>query len=423
MNVLVFCVDTLRRDHLPVYGYGRDTAPRVSEFGADALCFEDAVTPSTFTFSVASSMVSGLYPGAHGALSFADSLPDSLPVVPELLAETGYRTGVFAGMNYFTEEWGLARGFDRTHEPAAQDGTSTGERLVEELFDWPDGGEAPFSGVVWSSDAPKPYVETADTFAGHDNPAIDPYDNAIRYVDGQFGRVLDGLAERGLREETLVVFLADHGEVFDEHHWMESSRLARLAARSGIPGLADAFHEDQLGHVAIPPYEGALRIPLLVDFPDGPGGTTERTVQTLDLAPTVLEAANVAVPEGWQAHSIHPDAGLDRERTFALTNQTPGGARYEAARSADRKVVRMTNPSWENDTLKFYLGRRFLSKKRQAFDLADGERRTAPGPGHERLFAALEEHLADCDRLRESISRGTEVSEQRREHLEEMGYL
>lgn len=425
MNVLVFCVDTLRKDHLPTYGYHRETAPAVAEFATEATRFERAVTPSTFTFSVASSMLSGLYPSTHGALSFEDRLGDEVPSVPERLRDVGYRTGVFSGMNYFTDDWGLARGFQRNYSPDGQTEASAAESLVAEFLDWVDDGGGPFFSVVWSFDAHKPYVTVADEFDGADNPAVDPYDNAIRYTDRAFGRLLEGLRVRGLYEDTVVVFLADHGEVFDEHHWMESSRLARLAVRLDLPVVADMLREDQLGHVAIPPYEEVIDVPLFVRVPGESGGSRDDLVQTLDLAPTVLDLAGVETPAEMQGRSFAPGVETDaRDTAFVETSQIPGGAAYMAARRDDRKVVRITGPSWENDTLKFYLGRRFLTAPEQAFAVDGRERRIPIGERERELFEELDRHEADCATLSERFAAdAVELSDDRQEHLREMGYL
>lgn len=425
MNVLVFCVDTLRKDHLPTYGYHRETAPAVAEFAAEATRFERAITPSTFTFSVASSMLSGLYPSTHGALSFDDRLGEAVPYVPELLGEAGYRTGVFSGMNYFTDDWGLARGFQENYAPDGQTEASAAESLVDEFLDWLDAGDGPFFSVLWSFDVHKPYVTVADEFEGADNSAVDPYDNAIRYTDRAFGRLLEALRRRDLYDDTVVVFLADHGEVFGEHHWMESSRLARLAVRLGLPVLADLLREDQLGHVAIPPYEEVIDVPLFVRVPGEGGGSRDDLVQTLDLAPTVLDLAGVETPAEMQGRSFAPGGETDaRDTAFVKTSQIPGGAAYTAARRDDRKVVRITDPSWENDTLKFYLGRRFFTASEQAFALDGRERRIPVGECERELFAELDRHEADCVALSERFATdAVELSGERRDHLREMGYL
>jgi arylsulfatase A-like enzyme len=428
MNVLVFCIDTLRQDHLPIYGYKRDTAPTVTKFAKDAMRFNEALTVSTFTFSVASSIVSGLYPAAHGALSFDDTLAGSFPVLPELLSERGYRTAVFAGMSYFGQRWGLSRGFDRVSGTAEQSHDSTGAALNAQFADWLDDGDDDFFTVLWSFDAHKPYVDIADEFTGHPNPAIDDYDNGIRYADEQFARTLEILQKRDLLEDTLVVLMGDHGEVFDEHHWIESSKLARFAVQHDISIVGDLFREDQLGHTAIPPYEEAIQIPLLLRFPGGEhAGSYGCLAQPHDLAATIAEFMEIDQPTVWQSHSLVPDEHGDppqRDVGFVLTNQTPGGAEYWAARNRHAKVVKMTAPSFENDTLKFYLGRRFLSVDRQSFALDGGEHRVPAGPEHEQLFERLDEHRRECRELTDRLQASSDgLDEERREQLEAMGYL
>jgi arylsulfatase A-like enzyme len=408
------------------------------------VCHE-AIAPSTFTFSVASSLLSGLHAESHGALSFEDRLPDRVRSLPEMVQDAGGETGVFAGMDYFSDEWGLARGFDRNHQPDSQDETATAERLVSEFFDWFDATSTNTDrfAVIWSFDAHLPYVKTANTFEGDSNPAIDPYDNAIRYVDGQLDRLLSGLRDRDEYDDTLFIFLADHGEVFDEHHWMESSRLARALYDWNVPVARDLLHENQLGHVAIPPYEAVIDVPMLVNFP----GQRERIdadamVQTLDLTATVGGALDLPTPtitseepeesfDQWQGTDLarlqeHPDEEF-RDHAFVTTAQTPGGTAYRAARTRDRKAVTLTNPSWTKDTVKFYLGRRFFSKKRQAFALGDdhgAEHRVRSNVSFDQLFDVLDDHVAESQRLCDRLGQDDDsLSSAKREQLERMGYL
>jgi arylsulfatase A-like enzyme len=194
----------------------------------------------------------------------------------------------------------------------------------------------------------------------------------------------------------------------------------------GLPFLSDLLHEDQLGHVAVPPYEEIIRVPLFIRLPDTDTERRGEIVQTLDLAPTILEFAGIDPPQSMQGRSLTPNASFDgRDIAFVRTNQTPGGATYAAARSNDRKVVSIEGHSWENDTKKFYLGRRFFTQTEQAFSIeGDTDQRVPIGEEERKLFETLDRHANDCKSLAEEFAtESIEISKDRQDHLEEMGYL
>ena len=73
-NVIVYLVDTLRRDHLSVYGYSRETSPRLAEFARDAVRFETAYSPTSWTKPAVASLLTGVTPLRHGAISQSNRL-------------------------------------------------------------------------------------------------------------------------------------------------------------------------------------------------------------------------------------------------------------------------------------------------------------------------------------------------------------
>ena len=71
-NVVLVVVDTLRADHLGVYGYERPTSPRIDAFAADALRFADATSPAPWTLPSLATLMTSLYPSVHRATSESD---------------------------------------------------------------------------------------------------------------------------------------------------------------------------------------------------------------------------------------------------------------------------------------------------------------------------------------------------------------
>jgi hypothetical protein len=112
-NVLLIVVDTLRADHLSVYGYERPTTPELERYFASADRYVQAYSAATFTSGSVVSMLSGLYPGAHGIRDSYVQVPDEIVLLPDLFSEQGYQTAGIVSNTVLTEEaLGLGARFD-----------------------------------------------------------------------------------------------------------------------------------------------------------------------------------------------------------------------------------------------------------------------------------------------------------------------
>jgi arylsulfatase A-like enzyme len=103
----------------------------------------------------------------------------------------------------------------------------------------------------------------------------------VDLIDDQVGRLLDALEETGQRENTIVIFGSDHGEMLGDH---------------GIYLKGPYF------------YEPAIRVPLIVSWPGEipTGRRSSALVELTDLAPTLLEATGHKIPERMQGRSFWP---------------------------------------------------------------------------------------------------------------------
>jgi arylsulfatase A-like enzyme len=101
-NVILISIDTLRADHLSVYGYGRKTSPNLDTLAGEGVLFESAYSHATWTLPSHASLFTGLDPFAHGTLSRNDRLVEAHVTLAEILQAAGYWTGAWVG----TEDWG-----------------------------------------------------------------------------------------------------------------------------------------------------------------------------------------------------------------------------------------------------------------------------------------------------------------------------
>lgn len=106
------------------------------------------------------------------------------------------------------------------------------------------------------------------------------YLGCIAAVDENVGRLLDFLDEKGLAENTLVVYTSDQGFYLGEHGWFDKRFI----------------------------YDESFKTPLLVQWPGviEPGSATDQMVQNLDFAQTILDAAGIDIPSDMQGESLMP---------------------------------------------------------------------------------------------------------------------
>jgi len=300
-NVLIYLVDTLRADHLGIYGYRRPTSMNIDAFARDSVVFTRAIAQSGWTKTSVASILTGLVPFHHGTLDVNDALPPSLPTLPAMLGAAGYSRFAAVANGSVGPQFGFDRGFERfvSLGGSAEDVGERAEVVVRAFQAWLDKrpAGAPFFAYVHTIDphdpyaAPQPYAREFSSrlktaLATPFQATIDAvlkarpelsvedvradltarYDAEIVYNDAVFGRAIADLKRRGLYDSTLIIFTSDHGEEFLDHgHW---------------------GHGHSLNHEL-------LHVPLLVKFPGNrnAGTVVGVNVQHVDLVPTILEAA------------------------------------------------------------------------------------------------------------------------------------
>ncbi len=245
-NLVVIVVDTLRRDHLPFYGYGRDTAPVLGRLAAEGAVF-DGLSTTSWTKPAVASILTGLHPVRHKAL-LDDALPDAATTLAERLGEQGYSTLGISSNAHVTASFGFEQGFDelvplmRDFESGESPRPDDVNRALAERLDalqppyllylhYLD-PHAPYDPeTAWDGSRLDPRLSSVAPIRGVDlrqrlfierppqlvRDAIDLYDGEIRGVDRAIGEALALLTARGLLKSTLTIVTADHGEEFEEH--------------------------------------------------------------------------------------------------------------------------------------------------------------------------------------------------------------
>ncbi len=334
-NLLIVSLDTVRRDHLPTYGYARPTAPAVDAFARVSTVFDNAFAQDTNTTPSHASIFTGVYPQAHGSLANTQKIDGDQVTLAETLRREGFRTaGFVSGVTMHRTYSGLDRGFE-VYDDGFEDLRRDGAIAATRARDWlsrRDPGERWFLFLhlydahgpylprgkyagLFVSEEPGPRVSYVPEYqrvpdgAGNVetslNDYIDRYDAMIRYGDDLVAEVLDTVD----LAETVVVVLSDHGETLGE-------RFRQLD------------HGGQL-------FDEQIRIPLIVHVPGLPPGREDAVVETVDLLPTLLEWLDVPVPNDRpvQGRSL---AAIMRGDNDGGSEFTFSSARADESRHADR---------------------------------------------------------------------------------------
>ncbi len=268
-NIVFIVIDTLRRDRLGCYGYGKDTTPNIDRFAKGGLLFEDAYTTSSWTWPSTASLMTGLLPDGHGVRSSeACTLAQGLETLAEALQFRGYTTAAFVGNPIVEPNRYFDQGFE-TFDVRVPDFRMSDE-FVPNALAWLD-EQAPLRFFLYlhlvdphTPHRPHP-AESARLGLGappadwpergldgvllKDQPsaevkqyANDIYDASVATADRWVGEVLNQLEELGLSESTIVCVTSDHGEeLFDRglhgHGHSLNAELVRAPLVLRGPGI------------------------------------------------------------------------------------------------------------------------------------------------------------------------------------------
>jgi arylsulfatase A-like enzyme len=341
-NVLLYLVDTLRRDRLGCYGYTRAVSPNIDAFAADSTLFVNTVGQSSWTKPSVASIFSGIWPPALGTISWKQKLPEEVETLAESLQTAGYRTAAFVTNPNVVKAFGFHQGFDDFYRKLKRPSDVVNEMVLE----WLDQltVDAPFFLYVHTMDPHAPY-SPPEPFRRQFAPRADAmpswsprwkwplevlpffqdlYDGEVAFNDHSFGSLLRDLEARGLYDETLILFVSDHGEEFKEHgRWRHGANL----------------------------HAETLNFPLIIRFPgQQEGRRAEELAQHIDLMPTVLDYLGLPIPEAVEGGSLSAvtKAGNSRqgprtERAYSHL-QLGGKPRHLSIVDGPWKLIRTERP-------------------------------------------------------------------------------
>lgn len=344
-NVILITLDTVRADHLSLYGYARPTTPFLEDLGRRSRVFDAAYAQVTNTRPSHFSIFTGRYCGDIGIWNNdGPPLPQSELSLAEVLRSAGWRTGAVLSVGFLGNGSGLEQGFDEMHvpppgvHPLGAETTRGALDFVRRhagapFFLWVHYFDAhlPYQtvpelrGLFWQG--PPPTEETVDRtlllpefidglFAlPHVEYMRAMYDASLRYLDEQMRALFTSLEASGLIDDTIVVIASDHGESLGEH---------------------DIY----FSHAGL--YEPTVHVPLLIHGPASrvKAGRVAEVVENLDIAATIFDATGLEQPASFRGTSLLRDRPGDGVAYFEHYGRFSTGMRRGNVKTIDSRELK-----------------------------------------------------------------------------------
>jgi arylsulfatase A-like enzyme len=391
-GIVLVTIDTLRSDALGIH-QGLAETPVLDSLAREGWDFTHCYSASMLTNPSHASLMTSLYPRDHGVYDNESGVRDDARTLAAALQRRGLRTLAVVSFPHLNPEVsGLGNGFDEVVRAERVDrrGTET-TRLALAALDR-SAPRGPFFLWVHYTDPHAPYTPPDDasvpslpmhtpmsqavraaTRVQLKNPwfkgifrrekfteaVVARYYGEVNAADRAVGDLVRGLAERGRLDKTALVITSDHGENLGEHHLF--------------------FHHGGL-------YRETVQVPLIVRIPGRAAARVDGLVETVDVAPTILELAGAAPWEPMRGHSLlGVVAGASPARTSVFSEHMNG--ELAALRTADTTLIVHRKSSGQFPSYAFVAGRE------EVYDLTTdpGELHplTPPGPRGQALAAQL----------------------------------
>ncbi|MBI2667507.1 sulfatase [Candidatus Woesearchaeota archaeon] len=334
-NVIIIGIDTLRADHLGYNGYYRNTSPNIDEFSNEGVVFKNTFSQAPSTLPSFATIFTSLYPIMHKAQieNGPVALSNESKTIAEILKENGYYNIAYTGGGQVAKEFGLGQGFNIYEGNVCYNYITAPlikKGVIADLKCLEDSIEIVMHNINLNKDRKfflffhnyvthYPHVLSTNKYSiftdynnireEYSNIITDPlvvknklvedinngkikmnnelkdyiigrYDDTIYYMDDWIGYLLEEIKKSDIMDNTIIIFLGDHGEEFTEH---------------GMIGL----HSHTL-------YDELLHVPLIIKYPKSKPKVIDQQVRLIDVMPTILDILNISIKEELQGETLIP---------------------------------------------------------------------------------------------------------------------
>ena len=428
-NLVFYLIDTLRYDKFSFYNSKtRVKTPNIDAFAADATIFDNAYDNENWTKPSTATILTGLYPETHDAKQDSSKLPRNARMVSEQLKSNGFKTAAFLANGYVSDVFGFNKGWDHYTNYIREKRSTDANHVVDEALEWIGKNKGDrFFAYLHTIDPHVPYSPPKEFremyYKGSYDGPIRPnatgdqlaeiktdkmkvtardkrylealYDGEITFNDREFGRLIQGLKDAGLYEDTIVIIVADHGEEFWDH---------------GKVGHGHSLYEEM------------IHSPMILRYPKkaARGRRIPHVVAMVDVVPTLLDLLGVEKHDDLEGVSFadtldgdgdpHPRLAVS---DFLYRKKSVRAGRYKwitIGRHGDLYDV-VDDPQEKKDVIKtHHIGRAFV---RGVFGLFKGANDSSKWWENTNKEAKKKVFKADA----------VEIDGEMQQMLEEMGYV
>ncbi|MFT7034094.1 MAG: arylsulfatase A-like enzyme [Cyclobacteriaceae bacterium] len=349
-NILILMPDQFRSDMMGCAGQPDIITPNIDQLAGDGIRFTNAISGGPVCCPTRTTIQTGLYIHEHGITNNNLPMDTNHTTIAEILVDEGYATGFIGkwhldggkpkdGVGGYIPEgeqrqgWQGWHGYEKSHEFfEVWDFDENGKKVRLEEYDWEP---------TWQTDKALEFIETNTkqdkpwcyyiAYGPPHNPFqcpkeyLDMYDPAslvlppdventldpdelievrrlrqiyygqVTAIDHEVGRLVNGLNKMKISENTIILFISDHGDILGSHAHEVKERYIKN-------GKSLEYYLRTKGK----PYITVMRTPLIVKWPNAiePGRTNDVLVNSVDLAPTLIDLAGIKVPEKMSGHSM-----------------------------------------------------------------------------------------------------------------------
>ena len=253
LNIILLSVDTLASRYISSYGSNTQT-PTIDNLAKNGVRFSRTYSVAPWTKPAFTSIFSGVYPQTHSIKRLESKIPDNIPLLAEIMKTSKRQTAAVVSHTLLAPKAGFARGFDfyKNVNPENPHKAIVAEKVTNTAIDWlnkRDKKQSLFMFLHYFDPHYNynhhPSVSKTDSYKGALKPGTDIrelhakmfsfsstdsqylrdlYAEEVAYTDAQIARLLDYLKQEGLLDNSLIVFVADHGEEIMERNWIGHTR-------------------------------------------------------------------------------------------------------------------------------------------------------------------------------------------------------
>ncbi len=351
-NIILISIDSLRPDHMGIYGYSRETTPYIDAWAKNSVVLDNYFAAAYLTPISETSVHTGKYPFTNGVINFESGLSSGTRTLAEILQNNGWQTAAFGSSPEFSRERpalfrNFSRGFD-VYEFEKNDANiawyGRGNSPVPDAIAWMNktggSGDKPFfvwlviGSAHWPYGQDEPVHFSDPEYDGFFNVPAKAFESTLAALfNGRYGRVYNGamydngkiIKNDASADLKYIVDRYDDGLVSTDRSLKNLFEFLNMPQMHNTIVILQSEHGEDLGdrgtvaHYDIS--DVTVHAPLIIQMPGLPAHRSSTLVSGVDLAPTLLSALNLdSEAAGMDGKSFYPflssSEGVSRTEVF-----------------------------------------------------------------------------------------------------------